>query len=302
MKKILLPTLLASSLVLANENFIELGFGGANIKDNFDTESKEKISSLGKADSESTGIPYIDFYYGYNLSKDVKLYISKPMEDINAGVELTTQYGFFDIGIKNGLFGEAWENPYLTNSKREKTDVDEFGGYVGYGFSLANNHDAMIRYEYSNVDFDKDLLSEDLKRDAKRHIVSLENTFMTQLFNQNTAVLANVVFENYDADGKASAYDKYEFEFGVSTALATNFDLAVLANVGKKEYDAYNTEVNEKVDVDIYGAKAILTWDKPLGYENTYASFKTGYEKEEANAEFFDKEGTFAIVSVGYRF
>ena len=301
MKKILLSALLASS-VFAGENYIEIGGGFNNSKDNFSTDSKDTISSLGSADSESTGIPYIEFYYGYDVNDKVKLYVASQFGEFNLGSEIESGFGFFDVGLKGDLMAEAWKNPYLTGSKREKTDVKEFGAYIGYGLMFSQNHEGMIKYEYSNKEYDKDTLTGDLKRDGKRHILSFENMYYAPLFGKENAYLANVNLENFKADGKANSYKTYELEFGTSTSLTDDLRLSLLANIGKQDYNQHNSAVNQKVSVKLYGAKAILNWDKPFGLKDTYASLKTGYEKEEANADFFDKENTFGIISMGYKF
>ena len=301
MKKILLSALLAGS-VFASDNYFEIGGGFMNEKNNFSTDSKDTISSLGSADSESNGTPYIEFYYGYDVNDKVKLYVASQFGEFNLGTEIDSNFGYFDIGLKADLMAEEWQNPYLTGTKREKTDVKEFGAYIGYGLSFAQNHEGMIRYEYSNKEYDKDTLTGDLKRDGNRHIISVENMYHTSLFGKQNSYLANLNLEKFTADGEANSYNTYEIEFGTSTALNDELRLTLLANLGKQDYDKHNTAVNQKVSVKLYGAKAILNWDKPFGFKNTYASLKTGYEKEEANADFFDKENTFGIITMGYKF
>lgn len=301
MKKILLSSLLVGSL-FANENYFEIGGGFNKAKDNFSTDSKDTIQALNNAQSETTGIPYIEFFYGHNLNDKVKLYAASQFGEFNLGSQIDSNYGFFDFGVKADFMGEAWENPYLTGTKRETTDTKEFGVYLGYGLSFNPQHEGMIRYDYSNKEYDKDALTGDLKRDGNRHVISFENMYHTQLLGKQTSYIGNLALEKFSADGEANSYNKYGVEFGTSTALNDALRLSVLANFGKQDYEKHNTAVNQKVNVKIYGAKAILKWDKPFDYKNTYVSLKTGYEKEEANADFFDKENTFGILSLGYLF
>ena len=63
------------------------------------------------------------------------------------------------------------------------------------------------------------------------------------------------------------------------TKLNENLFFSLFTNVAKQDYEETNSQVNKKVDVDIYGINAGLTWDKPFSYNNSYVSFKTGYEK-----------------------
>lgn len=302
MKKVLLSSLLACSLFAAEQNYIELGFGSMDSKDNFSTDSKESISSLGNAQSEKESIPYFEFLYAYELNENMKIYTASQFGEFRIGSEVESNYGLFDFGVKADLMGEAWKNPYQTGSAREKTDTQEFGVYLGYGLSFNAQHESMIKYEFSNKEYDKDDLTGDLKRDGKRHVLSFENMYHSSLFGKQTSYIGNLALENFDADGEANSYNKYGVEFGTSTAFNDDLRLTLLANFGKQDYEKHNTAVNQKVNVKIYGAKAVLKWSKPFDYKNTYVSLKSGYEKEEANTDFFDKENTFGILSFGYLF
>lgn len=301
MKKILLASTLAASL-FANDNFIELGFGFLKSKDNFSTEQNKNISTLANAEEESQTIPYFDLYYAYKLNNMSNIYLNAGVEGLRLGSEIETGIGFFDIGLKADLMGEEWENPFLTGTNRKETDTKEVGAYIGYGLSFSQNHEAMIKYEYSNKTYDKETVANELKREGNRHIISLENMFFTQAFNSKTALLTNLNYEMYKADGKASTYNRYDLELGISTDLSSNLNLTTMFNAGKKDYDSVNPIFNKTVDASIYGVKAILKYDKPFSYKNTYVTLKAGYEKEDANVDFYDKEDTFAVATFGYKF
>lgn len=302
MKKILLSSMLVGSLFASEQNYFELGMGVINTKDNFSTEQKETNTSLDNAQSQSEAIPYIEFYYGYDISKNTNIYIQSQGGEFNLGSQIDSDTGYFDFGVKANLMQEEWNNPYLTNAKREKVDTKEFGIYAGYGLSFARNHEAMIKYEVSTKSYDKDDVSNELKREGTRHIISFDNMIHSSLFGNQTTYLSDISIEKYKADGKASSYTEYDFEAGLSTKLTEVVRLSLLANIGKRSYDAINTEINTEVDVTIYGAKAVVKWDKPFDFKDTYLSFKTGYEKENANDNFYDRENNFGIVSIGYNF
>lgn len=302
MKKTILLATLAGS-IFANDNFIEIGGGFTNEKNNFSTEQKTINSNLDTADSKSTVIPLVAFKYTYQIDDAFNLYIQNDlMSGLNLGSEVETNYGYFDFGLKADIMGEEWENPFQTVGNRKKTDTKEFGAYIGYGFSLAQNHEAMVRYEYSKKDYDKDTVQKELKRDGKRHLISLENNFNSTLFENHITYLSTLSYEKYSADGKASSYSQYDIELGFFTPINDYLDFTMMTNLGKKKFDESNPVFNKKVDATVYGVKAIIDWNEPLNYKNTYVSFKTGYDKEEANVNFYDKENTFGIVSIGYRF
>jgi len=301
MKKILLSALVASSLLANEENFIEVGVGFIKSKDNFSTESNAKISSLKNADSENNGFAYIDFFYGYDLNEDLNIYLYSDIKELNLGSALTTEIGVFDFGLKMDV-GEEWENPFLMNTNRQKTDTKEYGAYISYGLDLTENIKADFNYEFSRKSLDNDTVVNALKREGNRHILSMQNSFITDIFNKEVILLDNLSYEKYDADGKASSYDKYGLELGFLANINKNVSFTLLGSYAKKDYEAFNPEVNKNIDVDIYDIFTETRWEKPFGYEDVYVSLKAGYEKEEANVNFYNKENTFAITSIGYKF
>lgn len=299
MKKILIPSLLATILFASEQNYIEIGGGVVKSKDNFSTESTKNISSLGSADSENQAFPYLSFFYGYELNETTNIYTGLELGELFLGSSLDTSYGVFDFGLKADMIGEEWKNPFLTGANREKIDTKEYGLYLGYGTQVSEKFETMFRYEFSKKTYDKDEVLNVLKREGDRHILILENLYN---INEKVSLLNNLSYEKYDAKGKASSYDEYKIELGYLTKFNDNISLALLGSYGKKDYKALNPELNKKVDGNIYGVFADIRWEQPLNYQNTYISFKTGYEEENTNTDFYDKENTFGVVSIGYKF
>lgn len=303
MKKRLLFSLMVCSLYASEQtNYIELGFGQLKEKDNFSVESDKSISSLGKADSETLYFPYVGFNFNYNLNETSSIYVNSQLGDFSLGSNIKTPHGSFDFGFTTNFYDEAWENPYLTNEKREKTKVKKNGTYFTYGKSFFASHEFSITHKYKEVDYDKDTLSKKLKRDAKEHTISVDNNFSSNIKNLPITYLTNVAYKIYDADGKASSYKKASFAIGANLQINKRFDLTLLNSFARKDYEEHNSFVDKKVSSDIYGFMSTFKWNEPFNYKNTYLSFQNGYIKEEANANFFDKEKKFALVSIGYKF
>lgn len=294
-KSSVMATLLLSSSLLASDNFFEIGAGYGSIKDNFSTEGDEKINSLGEASSERENLPNISFFYGYDLDEDNTIYSSMEEGDLRLGYETFTDIGMFDMGLVYTVFGEEeWENPFLTGTKRNKTDVSEIGGYLSYGMQWNENFESVLTYQLTKRDYDKETVSEDLKREGNRHIISLENEINGYMVNLN--------YELYDADGKQSKYNQYTVEVGKGFQLSEKLSLFTMASLGQKNYDEKNSAVNKKIDATIYSLGAQARYEEPLGYKNTYATFNLGYENEDANHDFYDKSGTYAMIGIGYSF
>ena len=213
-----------------------------------------------------------------------------------------TEIGSFDIGASTGLGEEEWENPFLTNTNRAKTDVSEIGAHIGYGFSLASAHKAQLIYSYSVRSYDKETVQDSLKRDGKRHIIGLENSYTPKFANGKFTYLFNTSIETYDAKGEASTYDAVMFEVGITSDITENLNLTMIAGIGAKEYEQSNPVFGKTVESDISSFVGVLKWDNPFEYKNFYSTFKLGYVEDDANVDFYDKENTFTLLSVGYKF
>ena len=291
----LLSLTLASSLY-ASENYIEIGGGVSNTKDNFSTDSKSNLNSLNNsADSESEAMPYVEFFYGYDLNSDNTIYLESKHGDLKLGNSISTDMGEFDYGLVYSMLGEeTWENPFQTSGNRKETDVSEFGGYISYGIPLTENSFTNFTYQYTTVDYDKETVISQLRREGKRHLLSVENEIEDYMVNFN--------YELYDADGEQSSYKHYAFEVGKIFKLNEQLSLYTMAGLGMKKYDETNSILNKKIDATTYSAIASLRYEKPFDWNNTYTTLKVGIENEEANHNFYDKENNFAIVTIGYKF
>ena len=301
MKKIFLYILLATILFANEQNYIEICGGSEKLKNNFSPESRKTIIQLNEAQDENESFPYFEMYYGHNLNDTLNLYVSSDINGAHIGSLINSDFGVFDFGLKFNLSKE-WKNPFLKEVDREKTDVTEIGFYTGYGLSLFDNHEGMIKYELSTIEYSKETINNDLKREGNRHLFLFENKFNSKIFDNDLSYITNLSYEIYDAKGKSSSYNKYELLVGTTINLTENFLFSIFSNIGKKDYEEINLEVNKKINADIFGINTIFRWDKPFSYENIYLNIKTGFEKEDANHSFYNKENTYSILSIGYKF
>ncbi len=145
-------------------------------------------------------------------------------------------------------------------------------------------------------------MQDSLKRDGSRHIITLENSYTPEFGKGEFTYLFNTSIENYDAKGDASTYNKIMIELGITMDVTENVNMTLIAGLGSKEYDKSNPELGKTVDADISSLVAVVNWDKPFEYKSVYTTFKVGYEEEDANVDFYDKESIFTLLSLGYKF
>lgn len=305
MKKVFLPIFFASTLLVANnENYIELGAGVVKSIDNFSTDSKKTITSLNTAKSEKETTAYISFFLGYKINRNLNIYLNSELGNLNLGSNLDTDIGTFDFGIKlNGLLGQdEWKNPYLLKKDREKTSTKELGAYIGYSIPFSQSHILGVQYTYGKKEYDKEELKGNLRREGNRHILNIGDTYFSEIQNTPVGLITNLTFEKYNAKGKVNSFKSYRVEMGPNFQFNNILDFTLLGHIGNKDYEEKNPILNKKIEVKTYGVIGVLKWKKPMDFENTYISLTTGYDKENANHNFYDKKDAFSILSVGYEF
>lgn len=302
MKKLLLSSAFISSAFATQQNYFEIGTISIKTDNNFSTLQKKNISSFDYSSTEDKTLPYFEFYYSKNLTNSHNLYLKSIEKDLNIGNKFSSNLGEFDIGLKLDLLNEEWANPFIINTNKEETKTKEFGAYLAYTLLSNKEYKSVLKYQISEKSYDKDSVQSELKRDGIRNILALNNIFYSSLLQKPIAYINNISLENYNAKGKASSYNKINFEVGLSSVINKNLELTVLTNIAKKDFDDINPIFNKSINENIYGIKTILKYNEPFKYQNTYISLKMGLEKKDTNEKFYDAKTSFAIVSLAYKF
>jgi len=302
MKKILLSAVLVGSLFAQEEDFIEVGIGYESSKDNFSTSSQSNINSFSNAKKENEVFGLINFNYAYSVNEKTNIYIGSGYENLYLGSEFETKLGLFDIGLTFNIGDEEWQNPFDINENRKKTDVDEVGMYVGYSFELSESFQSKLLYSYSKRSYDTETVQEDLKRDGNRHVITLDNSYTTNVFDKEVTFLIDGSYEQYNAQGASSNYDYYSVGLGISSDIINNINFTFLTNNGRKKYDKSNSVFDKRVDSTTNSVVGIFKFNDYFGYENFYVTVTSGLEKEDSNVNFYNKENIFALLSIGYKF
>lgn len=300
MKKIILSSILITSMFAENINYIELGGGYANIKDNVNTTSK-KISSYSDKKKDNTALGYFDIYTTFNINENIDVYLNSQIENTLIGTKIKNDYGNLELGIKYDS-NEEFENPYLLNIDRKEIDTQEYGGYAVYTYLFTDYLESGVSYEYSKKDYERDLVDADLKREGNRNIISIINKFSKNISGNEIELFHRLSFEDFSADGEASAYKNYASQQGGTVSFPNDIDLALITTFGNREYDKRNPLFNKKQDVDYTAVETSITFNDFLNYKDTYLSLKAGIVKEDSNINFYDSQKSIALVTMGYRF
>jgi len=284
---LLLITLIFTSNLMAKDEkgYMSIGTGVMTRDSNMDARQKDGAIAFVEAE--------------YSVDEDTSIYVEGLAELIIAGASFSTDYGIFDVGV-GGNFAQEWDNPFNLNG-RKKTDAYEVGAIFGYGFMLSPYHMSMLRVIVTDKTYDKETVQDVLNRSGNRYVFKFENHYHFEYLNGFTLLL-NPAYSIYDADGKASSYTDYIIEFGLEVGLLNDLKIVYIHALGDRRYEDVNPIYNQTVKSNINNMSVMLTWDKPLGYEDFMLSYIHGHEKEKANVDFYNVQNHFNIISVGYKF
>ncbi len=200
--------------------------------------------------------------------------------------------------------GEAWQDPYLINVDRKKTDVS------GNAFRLQyeNMFDLGIDADFAFYDrkVDQDLSGSSLttgqqallKRDGKGYRFELSTGFP---ISESTFIMPSVGYHQFSADGDAMSFSRYELGLTAmhrmgKHAVALNFDYA------QADYDAVNPIFNKTRDDKSFGVNLSYEYQDFMGWENTGFNVLAGYDKSDSNIDYYDTSGYMLAFGISYLF
>ena len=319
MKKtyLLLVAVVASNSAIAGMDegrFDRQGFGGeislltgyGSSKDNLSTETTTKTGTLNseaKSDSKFMVAPFGQLRYTFD---DQQVFIGMSRDDIVEGV-FAMEVGYaFALGKESSLAfsylptimkGDAWEDPYLVNSARKKTDVS------GNAYRIQLENIAGIGIDGDFAYYDKEIDNERsgstlptdnhlLKRDGNGYVLSL---------SAGLPIMPNLSYNKFSADGKAMAYDEYSFGLTGMYRFGQH-KLALNGEYSKSDYDAENPLFNETREDSGYGINLTYEYSDFLGWKDVGFNVLAGYGETDSNITFYDKSDYMIGMGISYLF
>ncbi len=272
--------------------------------------ANEKISSLTDSpDSKTSGTPLFNFELKYTFADArIQLFAGNRLESL-LRYDLTTQagarYNLGDPGIISASFvfsaipTEVWQDPYVVNVNRSKTDRDSRGVRFTWDEILGSGFG--IKYTFRDIDLDiersgtflglSSVEASLLNRKGDRHEV--EALYRYEISEKHRLVPA-FIYTKADLDGDAMAHDEFLFQltYGYDSR---KISLVVNGVIGFADYDATNPIYNKKRDNDIYGIGATGFYKRPFGRDlfgiKRWSLFlTTAFFKSDANINFYDAQ------------
>lgn len=328
----LLATLLAGNTVsvcaeeaehkgLSRGTFEEQGFSGevrlfagfGSEKDNMGTSADlYKISSLdseGKSESNAIVGPMGQARYTFGTQQ---VFLGMSQDNIVEGVfALEAGYAFeFDthsvisLSIAPTIIkGEAWQDPYLINVDRKKTDVSGNAYRILYENILDIGLDADFAFYDRKIDNERSgsSLTSDkqlLKRDGSGYLFSLSTGFPIA---ESTMLMPSIGYHQFSADGDAMSFSQYDIGL-TAMHMMDNHAIALNLDYSQTDYDAVNPIFNKTRDDKGLSVNLTYEYREFMGWDNTAFNFIAGYDNSDSNIDFYDNSGYMIGFGLSYQF
>ena len=309
--------------------YLTLGGGYSRVKSNmiagnaFGSVGNRTVDSLTDSpDSNSSGSVQFNFDLRYTFaSTRTQLFIGNAMEDA-LRYDFATQMGVSqELPGKNlvsasFLFSsiptEVWEDPYVTNFKRSRTDRTSNGFRVAWDRIFGS--ELQLQYSYRKIDIDDEFSGTFLGLSpAQRKLLDREGDYtkadiLYRFFfdGKKHVIIPTITYFNYDLDGDAMSNDGVDFQLSYGYN-SEDFSVVVNGFIGYADYDKRNPIYGKTQDDDRYGAGVIALYHNPFGwsvpfFKKTSLYIKTDYLNSDANIDFYDTEIFTAGAGLFFRF
>ncbi|MDO6524568.1 DUF2860 family protein [Motilimonas sp. 1_MG-2023] len=332
----IIHSLLASSLLLASQQSVadlaEPGFdfvlninaGGGQSQSQSNTDKDNAITkdlnNSGKKQSAATAFALGRLSYTLS-NKQTQFFFGNSEDDVVLG-DFKAELGIsqeFDNGTVVTLAyvpllaeSEAWKDPYLTNVKRQKTDVSAQGVRVRFDNILnIYGNPINIQYTWAEADYEHDQSGQQtslglsksqqdqLKRDGDYHQAMIE---YSHALSQQFTLQPAVTLTRGALEGEAMAFDKAELQLSLITMLSERSQLATSVFYGASQFDQSHPIFNQKREDKEIGAFVFYSYSAPFNWENAAFTAMTGYSKKDSNINFYDEQNIAASIGMVYNF
>lgn len=289
------------------------------------SDENEKIDSLEQgAESETDVLIAALWEVVYTLENgSTQFYAGTPAENIVEGTFL------LEAGVRQKLSGgtilsaawipripmmddEAWTDPFLLGSNRQKTDRNSQAFRLTASSILGSP--VTFRYSYATEEIDtemsgfylaeqpgSELTADDLlnlRRDSDYHFMEV----MYDIYlNSGFIIRPQFGYMIGDADGDANSFGS--FESGVDFFYPVNrWQVFGSVYFKDKDYDKTNPVFGKTREDKEYGATIGIGYAAPFGCENFMLNLITSYGEKDSNIKFYDSTSFMAGVGLAWRF
>lgn len=279
--------------------------GGLMIRTNSQLAPNDDNRTIHSLNGNGTSFekyrPFALFDFRLKLDSGTEIYCNTPLEDdigIATGIAKNLDFGKLDVYGFYGFGSEVWQDPYIINVPRIETDISTYGG--GFLFNRIVGTELGFEYKFRIKDVDKDVIGNrlpDLKRDGSLHKFGLNYGFQVG----DGMIIPSIAYTLGNFDGDAGSYDNISTEISY-IKMTRNYMINIGVDFGFATYDKkHPIFLKDREDV-AYGVVGTFSWLDPFYLNNFSVNFLAGAKITESNIDFYDKDGLFSGITIGYTF
>ncbi|MGF1876982.1 DUF2860 domain-containing protein [Photobacterium frigidiphilum] len=294
---------------------ISLLTGFSNTKSQFNTDIKStpSLESSGESDTKALIAPLGAIQYTFASDKQVFMGTSRSdlalgRFHIEAGYrQLFEGNGMVSLSYVPGIIGtETWEDPFLVNENRTKTDTKIKGFRFQYKNILGSNFSMETSVGQQEIDSEKSGQKQNLSEteiaslDREGNIIYLEGAYR-QSIARGRFLRGALNYTRLDADGDAMSYDTYGAQLSIIQMLPSS-SLALTFGYKNAQYEAENPVFDEKQKDDLWSVFLAYEYNEPFGWTNWGLVSLIGYNTTDSNINFYNEDTLMATVGINYKF
>lgn len=203
-------------------------------------------------------------------------------------------------------FQKTWQDPYLQNQPRQKTDQDT----QGLRFAWENIAGSLfsVKYAYAKNDLDHELSGQSLAlsdaqlrsldRNSDYHRGSLE---MLLPLGNGLFFEPALTYTRGDAKGDAMSYDEYGTRLSL-VKMSGKHRIAGNLFYSYAEHDETNPVFNRKQKDDNWGAFAFYSYKAPFNWQNASFTLFGAWTDTRSNIRFYESDMFSVAAGMAYTF
>ncbi|OEF07753.1 DUF2860 family protein [Vibrio genomosp. F10] len=216
------------------------------------------------------------------------------------------------LTLTAALFGnlpgldEVWQDPYLTNQKRETTEQSVAG--IRFALDINSALPITLKYAVASSEVEKDQIgtSQSLTADENSLLDRESNyqrfgTEMAIPFSPSFVLAPALYYTTRDAKGDANSFDEISAQLSIVLDRSQH-NLVTTLRGSKAEFDSENPVFNLKRDYDSLSVFSIYSYSAPFNWRNIQLHVMAGYQSQDSNINFYDSDNTFVSTGFSYRF
>lgn len=293
-----------------------VGYNKSDSQFNSDNHTTPNLNSNGDIQDKMFVAPIGNISYTFN-SGDKQLYFGTSRSDIALGrfhIEAGYRQKFADTStltlsyIPGLLSQKTWQDPYLQNVERSKTNSNINAFSVKLDNIRGSRFSGQIAYGKFSIDHERSgndpllALTADERASLNRNanVLYTEGTYV-QPFSRRLMLRTAVNFTNIDANGNAMSNNIYGAAATIIQLLPQS-SLAFTLSYKKALFDSTHPVFNKKQQDNKFGAFLAYEYRQLFNWKNWGLVSLIGYSSTQSNINFYDSNDVLVSAGLNYKF